>query len=209
MSSQQRNVPSYLNEEALMNDFRHGDGQSFRYIFDTMVRPLTSFVENIVYSNLEAEDIVASCFSKLFNARQKMISFEHVKRSLYVIARNESIDYLRHKSRFRQVKGEISYLSADLDDHIETERVKAVFLQTILSEIEQLPSQRKKVLKLYFFEQKTTVEIATLLGLNTQTVLNHKSKALEALREKLPHFAKLSLLAFELFIMSLLINMQP
>jgi len=186
MSSYERTEPNFLNEEALLAGFRQGDPDSFRQIFEKMVRPLTYFAENIVFSPLDAEDIVANSFSKLYNARERMKSFEHVKRWLYVIARNESIDFLRHKCKHREGKSEISYLASEIEDHIETERVKAVVFQTILSEIEKLPIQRKRILKLYFFEHKTTVEIADMMGLNTQTVLNHKAKALEALRRKVP-----------------------
>ena len=52
-----------------------------------------------------------------------------------------------------------------------------------MAEIEKLPRQRKAIVRLYFFEQKTASEIAEQLGLNSQTVLNHKSKALEPLRK--------------------------
>jgi len=52
-----------------------------------------------------------------------------------------------------------------------------------MQEIDKLPRQRKTILRLYFFEQKSTSEIAEQMGLNSQTVLNHKAKALESLRK--------------------------
>ncbi len=163
--------------------FREGDKEAFREVYDRMVRPLTYFVENIIFSTIDAEDIVASAFTKLYNARSGMRSIEHIKRWLYVIVRNESIDYLRLRSRLRESHTEVAYLGAESDDHHETERVKSAVFQGILTEIEKLPRQRKAILRLYFFEQKSTAEIAKQLGLNSQTVLNHKAKALESLRK--------------------------
>jgi RNA polymerase sigma-70 factor (family 1) len=171
------------NEDAIMLAFREGDKDAFRDVYDRMVRPLTYFVENIIFSPTDAEDIVASAFTKLYHARSGMRSIEHVKRWLYVIVRNESIDYLRLRSRQRESHGEVAYLGAESENHHETERVKSAVFQSILSEIEKLPRQRKAILRLYFFEQKSTAEIAKQLGLNSQTVLNHKSKALESLRK--------------------------
>jgi RNA polymerase sigma factor (sigma-70 family) len=171
------------NEEAIMLAFREGESDAFREVYDRMVRPLTYFVENIIFSTVDAEDIVANAFSKLYNARVGMRSIEHIKRWLYVIVRNEAIDYLRLRARQRESHHEVAYLGTETDDQLETERVKSVMFQNILTEIENLPRQRKAILRLYFFEQKTTSEIAKQLGLNSQTVLNHKAKALESLRK--------------------------
>ena len=170
------------NEDAIMLAFREGDKEAFREIYDRMVRPLTYFVENIIFSPIDAEDIVANAFTKLYHARSGMRSIEHIKRWLYVSVRNESIDYLRLRSRQRESHTEVAYLEAESDDHHETERVKSAVFQDILNEVEKLPRQRKAILRLYFFEQKSTAEIAKQLGLNSQTVLNHKAKALESLR---------------------------
>ncbi len=166
-----------------MHTFREGDKESFKWVYDRMVRPLTYFVENITFSRVDAEDIVANAFHKLFHTRAGMKSYEHIKRWLYVIARNESIDYLRARAKRKESQKDLSYLDAGIVEQAETGRVKAMLLQAILEEIEKLPRQRKTILRLYFFEQKTTSEIADQLGLNSQTVLNHKAKALESLRK--------------------------
>ena len=173
----------YDNEEVNMSSFREGDKDSFRWVYDRMSRPLTFFVENIIHSQADSEDIVANAFYKLFHARAGMKSYEHVKRWLYVIVRNEAIDYLRLKTKQRESRHDLAYLETGIEEQLETERVKAVLFQNILQEIEKLPRQRKAILRLYFFEQKTTSEIAEMMQLNSQTVLNHKAKALESLRK--------------------------
>jgi RNA polymerase sigma-70 factor (ECF subfamily) len=173
----------YDNEESIMISFREGDRHAFRWVYDRMVRPLTYFVENIIHSQADAEDIVANAFHKLFHARANMKSFEHVKRWLYVIVRNEAIDYLRLKTKQRESRHDIAYLESGVEEHMETERVKTVLFQNVLEEIDKLPKQRRTILRLYFFEQKTTLEIAEMMQLNSQTVLNHKAKALESLRK--------------------------
>ncbi|WP_188937770.1 RNA polymerase sigma factor [Puia dinghuensis] len=170
------------NEEAIMIAFREGNKEAFRVIYDFMVRPLTYFVENIIHSEPDAEDIVANAFYKLFNQRAAMKSYDHVKRWLYVIVRNESIDYLRIKAKQRENQYDLAYLDTGIEEHIETERVRTILLQDIQKEIEKLPPQRRTILRLYFFEQKSTPEIAEIMGISPQTCLNHKTKALDALR---------------------------
>ena len=175
--------PLQGNEEAIMVSFREGNQDAFRLIYDQMVRPLTYFVENIIHSQVDAEDIVGNAFYKLFHARAGMRSIEHVKRWLYVIVRNESIDYLRLKARKKESQHDLTYLETGIEEQAETERVRASMLQDIYKEIERLPKQRKTILRLYFFEQKNTSEIAEMMRLSPQTVLNHKTKALDALRK--------------------------
>jgi RNA polymerase sigma-70 factor (family 1) len=180
--------PSFDNEQSLMARFREGDRDAFKWIHDQMVRPLIYFAENIVYSPVDAEDIVANAFYKLFNKRAELASYDHIKRWLYVIVRNEAIDYLRKKTKDRKLCEDTIFLQSEVEANAETERVKTVIFETILKVIDKLPRQRKVVICLYFFGGKTTSEIADMLGLSTQTVLNHKTKALESIRKVLPSF---------------------
>ncbi len=166
-----------------MTSFREGSKDAFRLIYDRLVRPLTFFVESIIHSQVDAEDIVANAFYKLYHARTGLHSYEHVKRWMYVTVRNEAIDYLRQRRKVRENQHDISYLESGVVEIAETERVKATLLQDVYKEIEKLPKQRKTILRLYFFEQKSTTEIAELLDLSPQTVLNHKTKAINSLRE--------------------------
>lgn len=165
-----------------MHSFREGNKEAFRSVYDRMVLPLTRFVENIIHSPVDAEDIVGNAFYKLFHARANMRSYEHIKRWLYVIVRNESIDYLRAKIRRKENQHDLAYLNTGIEEQAEKERDRTILLQDIRTEIERLPTQRKTILRMYFFEQKNTSEIAEIMQLSPQTVLNHKTKALDALR---------------------------
>src|SRR3984957_8822194 len=134
----QANLPErslHNNEEAIMLSFREGNKDAFRLLYDQLVRPLTYFVENIIHSQVDAEDIVANAFYKLFHARTGMRSYEHVKRWLYVIVRNDAIDYLRARTRVRENQYDIAYLESGVVEDSETERVKANVLQDVYKEI--------------------------------------------------------------------------
>lgn len=155
MPSSPRYEPYFLNEDAIMADFRTGEREAFRYIFDQLSRELTYFVENITNS-LEAEDIVANSFSKLYQARENMKSLDHVEQTLFVMAKNESIDFLKRKSRYQQSDPELLRVSQEEEDHLETERVMAACFQAMLREIEKSPGQYKRIKKLFLFEPKRT-----------------------------------------------------
>jgi len=81
--------PITENEAFSLPAFRHGDPIVFKWVYERLAKSLLYFVQNIIDSTPDAEDIVASAFLKLYNARAGMESFDHVKRWLYVIVRNE------------------------------------------------------------------------------------------------------------------------
>jgi RNA polymerase sigma-70 factor (family 1) len=183
MQTSHQNEQSFHSEEILLESFKNGDREAFYSIYQQFVRPLTYFTVNIINSPTDAEDIVANAFGKLYHQRVQMKSLDHVKRWLYIIVRNESIDYLRLRTRRRETQENLTYLDTGVEVQAETERIKSLLLQDVLQEIEKLPQQRRTILRLYFFEQKETREIANLLNISPQTVLNHKTKALDALRK--------------------------
>jgi len=111
-------------------------------------------------------------------------TLEHLKRRLFVSVRNESITYYRRRILHQKAVGYLSCVNQGLpySDGDPSEKVREKIQQLISAEIERLPPQRRKVLHLYFFAQKSTGEISKELSLSAQTILNHKSKALRDLR---------------------------
>jgi RNA polymerase sigma-70 factor (family 1) len=171
-------------DELNLHAFRRGDEKAFRWVYDRLGKPLYYFAQNIVDSPAEAEDIVANAFVKLCGrSRETMESYEHIKRWLYVIVRNEAIDYLRYKNRSREVHQDLLHSRDKEEQKVDLEMLRMDLLQSLQEAIKKLPKQRKTILQLYFFEQKTTAEIAEQMQLNSQTVLNHKTRALESLRK--------------------------
>ncbi len=181
--SEDRFEPVDPKERALLQAFREGDKQAFREIFELMIRPLTYFLEKIVFDPLVAEDLAAETFTKLYKVRAKFKSREYIKRWLYVVARNSGIDYIKYKVKNKTLQRELSYLQSDDETQAETERVIAAVLGELLNGMETLAPQQKKVVHMYYIEDKDTREISEELNLDSQTVLNHKALGLQRLKE--------------------------
>lgn len=171
------------DEPSFMPVFKSGDRQAFRIVYDQMVAQLTFYAENITHQQDVAEDIVANSFHKLFHHRKKMKSIEHIKRWLYTIVKHECIDHLRDKQKKKGLMKDQSYLTPDGEVEFEFERIKSTMLNDLYREIKALPKQRRTIIEMYFFEERETREIASILDLSPQTVLNHKTKAIDALKK--------------------------
>lgn len=102
------------------------------------------------------------------------------------MAKNEAIDCLRLQTKRRKTEIAIRYLQDRADTlldrslAVQLDQRKDLLSQNIWKEIAQLPPQPKKILQLYYTQGLTTPEIACLLNISPQTVLNHKSRGLAA-----------------------------
>lgn len=178
----------YATDTELMNAFRSGSQLAFKVVYDRLALSLLYFADNMVSVRVEAEDQVAAAFAKLYNARQRMETYEHIKRWMYVIVRNQCIDALRERSKKRKCDNESGYLNVPTELELDMEMLKIAILEELLQGVAGLPPRRKRIIQLYFFENKSTPEIAKILNINTQTALNHKTRALGKLSEILSAF---------------------
>jgi RNA polymerase sigma factor (sigma-70 family) len=169
------------NEALFIELFRAGDSKAFEQIYQYLKQPLTLFALNIVRSAADAEDIIGTAFLKLYSqGRKKLDSPEHIQRWLNVVVRNECITLLRQRSM--QKKARLFYAYRDGLQEENTREDIDQLLDQVIGGLQTLSRQRSTVLRLCFFEQKTTREIAAILRINGQTVLNHKTKGIQFLR---------------------------
>lgn len=177
---------SGYNNEFKIDEFRQGNDREFKRVYDDLYSHLICFAKKIVRSSFDADDIVATAFLRLSLVRGTMTSYDYIAGWMFVVVYHCAIDHLRSRKRLTEVMEKLDYLSDYTQAAINSEKQKAFLLHVLYKAIDQLPPQRRKILLLYFFEKRTTFEIADMLELRPQTVLNHKAMALELLRKTLP-----------------------
>ncbi|NML19370.1 sigma-70 family RNA polymerase sigma factor [Pseudoflavitalea sp. G-6-1-2] len=156
--------------------------EAVRELFNQLYRPMIYFADKLINNMHESEDIVATAFFKLTGRIEQFQSLRDIKAFLYITVRNECLDHLRRLARHEKSHEQLQYLMDYTDAQADDEMLRARILQEVYNEIEQLPSQCKKIFKLIFSKGMTTRQIAEELELSPQTVLNQKAKALNLLR---------------------------
>ena len=79
----------------------------------------------------------------------------------------------------------IADITPDGEENFNKERISAQILQELYSHIENLPPELRKIFKFIYFKKKSTAEIADILGISTQMVLDHKAQAILQLRSEI------------------------
>lgn len=170
-------------ESELMEGFKRGHRDSFKAICDELMHKLLRYLVNTYkIPDVDAEDVVADILYKLFLNRDEMKNIEHITRWCYVVAKNAAIDRLRYKIKERQHINNILFFELGVHEDSAKAELELILQSTLLAEaIHNLPRQRKAVI-IAILQGKETHVIAEDLHINSQTVLNHKSKAIEELK---------------------------
>lgn len=135
-------------------------------------RGVVYYIRRAGFGKAQAEDMVQDIFLSLFKR-----DAPNAKAFLYHCAKNKVID---EKRRFWRV---VTDLVPERSDESSV-YVEKIVMDHIYKTIESLPVGRRVIIKYYYIEGKTTDEIALILGISPQTVLNQKAKALTELRLK-------------------------
>lgn len=169
----------------LMDAFRNGEPKALHSLLKLFYGPLCLFAERLVKDRLAAEDVVGESFIKLWDKRSDFETLQNTKAFLYITTRNSCLNLLKREKRDNLSKKQLAYLTGDQEEYILNEMVRAEVLQEIMQEIERLPEQCRKVLKLGYLEGMKNQEIADLLQISVHTVKNQKARAIQLLKIKL------------------------
>lgn len=175
----------WMPEDELIAQFRKGDKMALKHIYGLHYKTLCHFAAGLIVDTLQAEDIVAEAYVKLFNLRSNFDTLTNIRAFLFITVRNASFNFLRHQKRVTAAQEEMLYLFQHDGVQLQFHEIEADLLDRIYQEIETLPKQCKQVFKLFYLERMNTTEIAERMRLSRNTVQNHKIRAMKLLRTTL------------------------
>ncbi len=165
--------------------YLHGDDEGMaelvRFYRDGLILYLHTYTGNIQ----EAEELAMDTFVKLGINRSKNKGNAGFKTWLYTIARNVAIDYLRKKSRSREVS--LEECPELVDDCICLEQIYIQQERKIALHhaMQKLSKNYQQVLWLIYFEDYTAKQAATVMHRTTHSVEVLVSRARKSLRAQL------------------------
>ena len=143
---------------------------------------LRNFIRHRVADPLDAEDILQDVFYELVEANRLLMPIEHVTSWLFRVARNRIID------RFRKKKPEslqLEELLPSSDAGPELQYVRRLLHDELLSAIDELPEEQRRVFVAHELEGRSFKEIARETGVGMNTLLSRKRYAVLHLRKRL------------------------
>ncbi|MEI9945859.1 MAG: RNA polymerase sigma-70 factor [Chitinophagaceae bacterium] len=162
-----------------INAFRAGEEHAFDRVFRAYFGPLTFFAFQYVQDEKIAEDIVQDCFVMLWERRKKLDQIKSIQSYLYTVVRNMAVN----KAQRQPIAKELTEANEPLVEPIESRIVAAEILAQILEVIDHLPARMQQVLRMYYLEEKSLIEIGREIGVNPETVRSHRYRAIQLVRK--------------------------
>lgn len=155
--------------------------------FDTLYRNYHPAVYRNIFrvtKNADiAEDILQEVFVRLWEKRMQFDPKQSISNWLFVISFNLSIDYCRKKLREQTMYKELLFSDAPEKNAPDAHYIVEDQYNLLEQAINQLPPQRRKVVKLCKLERKTYEEAAAELQISRNTVKEHLSAAMISMNE--------------------------
>ena len=162
-----------------------GDTYAFKSIHLELFKGLYNYALKLLQDGELASDAVQELFVRLWVRRESIGAMRKVKPYFFTALRRQVLNQLRD-NQVRALK--ISSLSSpDIDFSPEEIVVRNEEYETLQDRIagllNELPKRQKEVIYLHYFEEMDYIQIAEVMGINYQSVLNLTQKALQKLRQ--------------------------
>jgi RNA polymerase sigma-70 factor (family 1) len=184
---------STLPDEMLGRLLFTGDAKAYEAIYRRYWRALFSIATWKTNSQVAAEEMVQELFMKLWENRQKTL-IENLEAYLKTALKYSVIGFIKAKLVSKQAElGEAS--DQPTDQLADTDIGLAELSGALENALNLLPEKTRLVFQMSRFEQRSTSEIASRLGLTDRAVEYHITQSLRLLRFQLKDYLAYSVIA--------------
>lgn len=158
--------------------------EALRTLFDLLYEDLYRYALRIVQSRIDAEDAIQNTFADLWQYRKTLDRTAPVRPYLFRAVRNHSMQLLRTAVQtvdLTDTHGKMFYTREVLPDEVDEGQRRR-----IVAVLNGLPPRQRETLYLRFYEDLNYHQIATVMGINYQSVVNNAHKAVRRLRMSYP-----------------------
>ena len=150
----------------MWNNFRGGQPNSFRPLFDYFYAPLCEYAFHILKDKMDAEDVVLDMFIFIWKNSDRIDIGKSIRSYLFTSVKNRSLNHLRSvRPEALQDSHDIPVLDPTLAD-IDIKDISAI----ICAALETVSERARSVWKMKREEGKTNIEIARHLNVSEKTV---------------------------------------
>ena len=162
-----------------------GNTQAFDVLATRYRRAMLTIAQQIVRNPTDAEDVVQDAFLRAFEALPQLSDLNRFGAWLHSITRNRALRYYRSASRYQPHEDMEPYLNRATDTSAEDPAhivERELTQQAIRDAIQELPTDFRAVIELYYWAEMPQKRMAEFLSLPLTTVKWRLHKAKELLK---------------------------
>lgn len=160
-----------------------GDNSAFEEVYNSYYTPLFRYILVRLKDKQEAEDMTQTVFMKIW-ASIPSWNTDHTSplSFFFTVARNTLIDYFRKGSHKEIVSDEIVFKFSE-ENGASEESSSRELKEVLLSAVSKLSEEQQEIIRLYYTNDLTYKEIASITGKREDAVRQIHSRAIKRLRE--------------------------
>ena len=193
------------SDQQLWNAVRAGDKQAFSELYQRYFNVLYDYGIKLIGEEAGTRDCIQDLFIYLWNRRGRLSAANSVRFYLYTSFRRRLFKYLEKKRSRENGKQDFDLFQPDIDFSVETriiaEEEEMIQVELVEKLMHELSPRQKEVLYLRFYGELSPKEIAKVMSLNYQTVINHFYEGIKTLRKQKPTIIKTMLGAIAALLM--------
>ena len=176
-----------LQGESLWLQFKEGDEQAFKTIYFKHYSLLYQYALEISKDEHVSDDVIQDMFSDLWHKRRKLGDAVSIKAYLLSTLRRRVLLRMKRNRRKQALALEVFTFNPDIEFSPEMIRIREegkFFKRSIIQQaLNQLSKRQREVIYLRFYHNISCKEVARVMNINYQSVINHCQSALQMLRK--------------------------
>lgn len=185
----------HLSEKKWLLQLGKNDKSAFKNIYKTYYSQIYLYARSFVLNDEIAKELTQDSFLLLWEKRSSLKESTNLKAYLYIVTRNNCINYLKHATAKRNFDEYEQHRTNDLklnywalNDEVSEKIIINELLNKIQKAIEQLPPKCRNIFILSRHKNMKNKEIATTLNISIKTVENQMTEALKRIRKQIKEF---------------------
>jgi RNA polymerase sigma-70 factor, ECF subfamily len=169
-------------EPATVQRFVAGDPVALREVYDRHAGEVHGFALRCLRTHHDAEDVTQQVFVRAWRGRHTFDARRGtIGAWLQGIARRQVADRLTARTRDAAVDAAVE---RGFDGRVAGVSDRVIEAVVVADELNRLPAEQRRVVRLAFYHDLTHVQIAALTGLPLGTVKSHLRRGLDRLRRR-------------------------
>ena len=180
-------MPIFENDISLWNAFKNGDDTAFEQIYQQNFSALLRYGRTLVHNDDLVRDAIQDLFLDLHKYRYSLKNLDSILPYLFRSLKNllGKRVALAHQSTEIEEYQTMRFLDCSVEEAFMLTELSEIQSQAIQQALLALPARQREAIHLKYFENLSNQEIADLMEINYQSVINFIQRGFTQLADNL------------------------
>jgi RNA polymerase sigma factor (sigma-70 family) len=180
--NQMIDLDSFNNDQKCWKDFLAGSHAAFSSLFKSYYNALYQYAHRQCGEKEPAHECVQQLFYQLWVGRKNISEVSNIKAYLFKSLRTSLQKEKKYHQRFLHLEPTTQPITFSPEEIMVDDETQDIRKKKIADSLNMLPARQREIVYLKYYENLSYQQIAEVLGMNYQSVVNSVFRAIQRLR---------------------------